>query len=74
MTAKFTLTDLEGGSVPYRSTTFATTSYNIVSSDYGTVTAERDARRRGVILLADAITLRVAAYFNRLQTLRRKAK
>jgi hypothetical protein len=34
--------------------------------------AARAARRRGLILIADSIALRLAAYFNRLRSLRRQ--
>ena len=43
------------------------TSYNILSSDFGTLATERDARRRAVRELSDAITNRISAY---LQTLK----
>lgn len=68
--ASFRLIEVSSGSVVYKSNTAATTSYNIVSSDYGTISAERDARRRGSLLIAESITVRLAAYFNRLRKLR----
>ena len=43
------------------------TSYNILSSDFGTLATEKDARRRAVRELSDNITNRIAAY---LQTLK----
>ena len=43
------------------------TSYNILSSDYGTLATEQDARRRAVRELSEDITNRIAAY---LQTLK----
>ncbi len=42
------------------------TSYNILSSDFGTLATEQDARRRAVRELSDDITNRIASY---LQTL-----
>ncbi|MDG2032566.1 MAG: LPS assembly lipoprotein LptE [Rhodospirillales bacterium] len=43
------------------------TSYNILSSDFGTLSAEKNARRRAALVLASYITNRIAAY---LQTLK----
>lgn len=68
--ASFRLIEVSSGAVVYKSSTAATTSYNIVSSDYGTISAERDARKRGSLLIAESITVRLAAYFNRLRELR----
>ena len=68
--ASFRLREISSGAVVYKSATAATTSYNIVSSDYGTISAERNARKRGALLVADSITVRLAAYFNRLRKLR----
>lgn len=39
-------------------------SYNILASDYGTVVAKADARKRAVEILADEIHARLAIYFN----------
>ena len=71
--AEYSLRDLTSHVIVDRGNVQATTSYNIVSSDFGTISAERDARVRGLEILADAITLRVALYFNRRETLTRKA-
>lgn len=70
--SSFQLRENSSGAIVYKSNSAATTSYNIVNSDYGTISAERDARKRGVVLIADSITTRLAAYFNRLRSLRRK--
>ena len=42
------------------------TSYNILNSDFGTLAAERDARRRAVRELSDDITNRIASYLRNL--------
>lgn len=39
-------------------------SYNILSSDYGTAVAKADARKRAIEILADEIHARLAIYFN----------
>lgn len=71
-TAFYVLQEMNSGVVVDRGTVQSTTSYNIVDSDFGTIMAERDARTRGVEQLAESITLRVALYFNRRETLTRK--
>lgn len=43
----------------------AVTSYNIVESDYATLSARDDARDRALALIADRIALEVGVYFNR---------
>lgn len=43
------------------------TSYNILSSDFGTLATEQNARRRAVRELSDDITNRIAAYLNTLK-------
>ena len=39
-------------------------SFNIVDSDFATVIAERDARNRAVVIIADDIATRLAIYFS----------
>ncbi len=68
----FRLRDSGSGAIVYSSRASAVASYNIVDSEYATIAAARAARRRGLILIADSITLRLAAYFNRLRSLRRQ--
>lgn len=41
------------------------TSYNIVESEFATISARDDARERALRLLADKIATQVAVYFNR---------
>lgn len=72
-TAFYTLQEMATNVVVDRGTVQSTTSYNIVNSDFGTIMAERDARTRGVDQIADSVTLRVALYFNRRETLTRKS-
>ena len=68
----FRLRDSSSGAIVYSSRASAVASYNIVDSEYGTIAAARAARRRGLVLIADSIALRLAAYFNRLRSLRRQ--
>ncbi|MXW92861.1 MAG: hypothetical protein F4114_01440 [Rhodospirillaceae bacterium] len=69
--SSFRLREADSGAIVYSGRTASVTSYNIVESEYATISAERAARRRGAILVADGIALRLAAYFNRLRKLRR---
>lgn len=72
-TATYILVDLTSHVIADRGSVQATTSYDIVNSDFGTISAERDARARGINILAEEITLRVALYFNRRGALTKKA-
>ena len=69
----FRLRDSASGAFVFSSRAAAITSYNIVDSEYATIASERAARRRGLILVADSIATRLAAYFNRLRSLRRQS-
>ena len=62
ITANFTLRKRTDGEKLIQGTTRITTSYDILSSDFATLAAEADARRRGVRELADEITNRLAAF------------
>jgi LPS-assembly lipoprotein len=68
-TALYMLQETATNVVVDRGSVQSTTSYNIVDSDFGTIMAERDARKRGLEQIAETITLRVALYFNRKGTL-----
>lgn len=62
--AAFTLRRSSDGQVLYDGLSRATTSYNVVNSDFATVNAESDARRRAIRVLGEDIKLRLASYFN----------
>jgi LPS-assembly lipoprotein len=62
--AAFTLRRANDGQVLYDGLSRATTSYNVVNSDFATVNAEADARKRAIRVLGDDIKLRLASYFN----------
>ncbi len=62
MTAAYTLRKNTDGEALIRGTSRITTSYDILTNDFATLTAEEDARRRGVRELADEITNRLAAF------------
>ena len=70
--AAFRLRESRSGAIVFSSRAGAISSYNIVASEYGTIVSERAARRRGLILVAERISTRLSAFFNRLQSLRRR--
>lgn len=64
MNCDYNLRDAKTGEVILRSRSFAAISFNVQSSEYATIMSENDARRRGAVLIADDIKLRLAAHFN----------
>jgi LPS-assembly lipoprotein len=64
--ARYQMRDTVSGTVLTSGISRATTSYNLVQSEFATQSALRDARRRGAQLVAEDIALRIAAYFNRV--------
>ncbi len=60
LTADFTLLR-EGGNKTYKGAAVSINSYNILTSDFATLSAENDARNRALRTLADEIRGRVAA-------------
>lgn len=71
LTANYRLRELASNEVVFASVSRATTGFNIVLSEYATLTAQADARRRGLVLLSDEIMSRLALYFNRRRSLRK---
>ena len=65
--ATFVLMRAEDGEIVYRGSSRATTSYNIVTSEFGALSAESDARRRALEDLSHDITSRLGLFFNRLR-------
>lgn len=64
----FTLANLQDGTPLFTGVSRVTMSYNITTSGFATVSAEQDARRRGVRVIAEDMKLQLAAYFNKLNT------
>lgn len=60
ISAKFTLTNVAGGGGIFKGTILSTNSYNVLGSDFATLSAENDARNRSLRSLAEEIRLRVA--------------
>jgi len=65
VSARYQLSDTPTGSVLFKATSTVTTSFNIVQSDFATVSAETDARRRAAREISDEIRSRLALFFNR---------
>ena len=64
MTAVFQLIDKKSGKTVIDESTFAISSYNILTLPYPTVTAEEATRKRLVDVVAEQIGTRIAVYFN----------
>lgn len=62
-TAAFNLVDRKDGTTLMNGRSLAVTSFDVLSSEFGTLTAEKDARRRAVIDVAQDIRNRIAVYF-----------
>lgn len=65
--ATFALAKIQDNTPLYQGVSRITMSYNITTSGFATVSAEADARRRGVRVIAEDMKLQLAAYFNRLR-------
>jgi LPS-assembly lipoprotein len=63
--AGFVLSDAATGNPLFSDTLRVTTSFNVVSDQFATLTAERDARDRALLQIADEIRTRLALYFDR---------
>ena len=58
----YKLSDLTTGKIVTQGDVTGTSAYNVVTSEYATVVARRDAERRAAHTVSDAISLRVALY------------
>jgi LPS-assembly lipoprotein len=68
LVARYDLVELASGAVVSSGNSRATASYNIVDSDFATIATEKNARERVARIVADDITIRVAACFSRRET------
>lgn len=62
LSAIFHLFDAETGATLMTGKARATSSYNVLDSNFATLSAERDAQNRAVRVLANEITLRVGGF------------
>jgi LPS-assembly lipoprotein len=61
ISADFTLTNNADGGGIFKGTVLSTNSYNVLNSEFATLSAEKDARNRALRSLSEEIRLRVAA-------------
>lgn len=67
VSSKFTLTDRSGKQTLLTGTERSVNSYNIVVSEFATLSAETDAADRAVREISDSIKLRLGIYFKRVR-------
>jgi LPS-assembly lipoprotein len=60
MTANYSVRDLANGDVVFRGVNRSITGYNVLDSEFATVSSENDAIRRAVSDLTEQITTRVS--------------
>lgn len=65
LTANYTLVDIRTGNTVHEGQSRSIASYNVVDSQFATLTAERDAEERAAIELSEDIKLRLAIFFDR---------
>ena len=65
LSASFTITELGGAKRIFSGSARSVNSYNILTSDFATLSARDDARRRGVNQLAQEIRKRVSVWLIR---------
>jgi len=65
ITSSFALNPVGGGDSLMSGTIRSSNGYDILISDFATLAAENDARRRGARDIADAIVSRIAIYLSR---------
>jgi LPS-assembly lipoprotein len=64
LSARVQLIRVEDRDVLLREVMSSTASYNILDNQFATVIAERDARERALVVLADDVTRRLGVYFS----------
>ncbi len=65
LAARFEIVDLAAGNTLHKGNARATAAYNVVSSDFATLSAERDAERRAAREVAAELITQVAVFFSR---------
>ena len=65
VTASYELTESATGRAVFKASSTVTTGFNIVRSQYATLSAENDARRRAARVISDDVRTRLAVYFSR---------
>ena len=65
LTASYQLIDIRSGNTVHEGQSRSIASYNVVDSQFATLTAQRDAEERAAIELSEDIKLRLAIFFDR---------
>jgi len=65
LTARYRLIDTRSGNVIHEGQSRSIASYNVVDSQFATLTARRDAEERAATELSEDIKLRLAIFFDR---------
>ena len=68
LSANFRLSEIGTGKAVYDGRSRATASYNIVESQYATIAAENNARKRASRIVAEDIAVRVSVCLSRKET------
>jgi len=63
MTGSFVLVPIDGEEEPLSGSIKAVSSFDIQRSDFGTLSAEKDARTRALRQIAEDLTARISVYF-----------
>jgi LPS-assembly lipoprotein len=69
VTSSYKLIDISTQKLLYNSSNTILVSYNIFTSQYATLSAEKDAKSRAVKELAQDIRIQIGAYFNTIRKL-----
>ena len=67
LNAEYVLSESTTNAVLFRGSSRSINSYNIISSDFATLSAEKNAFDRGTREIADDITLRISTFFHNLR-------
>lgn len=71
VTADFSLRGRGGGKVLFKRISTITVSYNILDSDFATLSAKKDARARAVREISEDMRVRLGAYFSQVQSVKK---
>lgn len=74
LSARFTITELGGAQRKFSGSARSVNSYNILTSDFATLSAREDARRRGVNQLALELRERISVWLIRSGELPQRAR
>jgi len=74
LSASFTITELGGTTRTFTGTAQSVNGYNILTSDFATLSAREDARRRGVTQLALELRERISVWLIRASELPQRTR